>query len=135
MPGADMIKTILVVDDDSSIVHLLKEDLEIEGYRVIEAYEGQTALQLAKKIKPHLIVMDVNMPLLNGLKALEYLRLAEETSKIPVLFLTGEATSNVAPTLGIAPRVAHVKKPIDLEDLNSLVRQMIEKYPVEESEA
>ena len=129
-----MIKTVLVVDDDSSIVHLLKEDLEFEGYRVLEAYEGQTALQLAKKVRPHLIVLDVNMPLLNGLKALEYLRESPETSKIPVIFLTGEATANVAPIIGAVPRVAHVKKPIDLDDLNSLVRQMIEKYTIEEEE-
>jgi two-component system alkaline phosphatase synthesis response regulator PhoP len=127
-----MTKTILVVDDDPSIVHLLKEDLEIEGYRILQAYDGQDALQLAMKFKPHLIVLDVNMPLINGLKALEYLRESRETKRIPVLFLTGEATVNVAPALTTAPRVAHVKKPIDLDDLNSLVRQLLEKYPIEE---
>jgi len=126
-----MPQTVLVVDDDSSIVHLLKEDLEMEGYSVLEAYDGQVALQLAKKHKPNLIVMDVNMPLINGLKALENLRSSPDTMRIPVLFLTGEATANVAPSLSTSPRVAHVKKPIDLDDLNSLVRQMIEKYPIE----
>jgi CheY-like chemotaxis protein len=122
-------KTILVVDDDPSIVHLLKEDLEIEGYKVIEAYDGQMALTQARSARPQLIILDVNMPLLGGLKALEYLREAPETQSIPVLFLTGEASANVAPHLTSEPRVAHVKKPIDLEDLNSLVRQLLEKYP------
>jgi CheY-like chemotaxis protein len=130
---APMPKTILVVDDDSSIVHLLREDLEIEGYKVIEGYDGQMALQQARISKPNLIILDVNMPLLGGLKALEYLRQSPETQTIPVLFLTGEATANVAPTLAKEPRVAHVKKPIDLEDLNSLVRQLLEKYPTEDS--
>jgi len=129
-----MPKTILVVDDDPSIVNLLKEDLEIEGYRVIFGYDGQMALQQARTSRPHLIVLDVNMPLLGGLKALEYLRESPETQRIPVLFLTGEASSNVAPHLDAQPRVAHVKKPIDLDDLNSLVRQLLEKYPTEPDE-
>ena len=124
-----MQKTVLVVDDDPSIVHLLREDLEVEGYRVIEAFDGQMALQQARSARPHLIILDVNMPFLSGLKALEFLRESPETHKIPVLFLTGEASANVAPHLAEAPRVAHVKKPIDLEDLNSLVRQFLEKYP------
>src|SRR5262245_52969618 len=98
-----MQKTILVVDDDSSIVNLLKEDLEIEGYRVVPGYDGQMALQLAKSTKPDLIFLDVNMPLLNGLKALEYLRGMAETQHIPILFLTGEASSNVAPAASVAP--------------------------------
>ena len=125
-----MSKTILVIDDDASIVHLLKEDLEIEGYRVVEGYDGQMALQLARSAKPNLILLDVNMPMINGLKALEHLRSMPETQNIPILFLTGEASSNVEPALAAAPRVAHVKKPIDLEDLNSLVKQLLEKYPV-----
>ena len=124
-------KTILVVDDDPSIVHLLKEDLEAEGYRVLEGYDGQMALQTARMTPPDLIVMDVNMPMLSGLKALEYLRASEETKRIPVLFLTGEASSRVAPQLSNEPRLAHVKKPIDLDDLNSLVRQILEKYPID----
>jgi two-component system, chemotaxis family, chemotaxis protein CheY len=124
-----MVATVLVIDDDASIVHLLKEDLEAEGYKVLEGYDGQMALQLAKSAKPQLIVMDVNMPMINGLKALEHLRSLPDTQRIPILFLSGEASSRIAPALENAGRVAHVKKPIDLDDLNSLVRQLIEKYP------
>jgi two-component system chemotaxis response regulator CheY len=130
-----MSKTILVVDDDVSIVHLLKEDLEMEGYRVLEGFDGQMALQMARASRPHLIVLDVNMPLINGLKALEYLRESAETRMIPILFLTGEASANVAPHLSSEPRVAHVKKPIDLEDLNSLVHQLLDKYPIDNASA
>ena len=121
--------TIVVIDDDASIVHLLKENLVQMGYRVVEGYDGQAALQLAKTVKPHLIILDVNMPMINGLKALEFLRSREDTRNIPILFLTGETSSKIAPTLATAPRVAHVKKPIDLDDLNSIVRQLLDKYP------
>jgi len=129
-----MPKTILVVDDDPSIVHLLKEDLELEGYRVLEGYDGQMALQLAKTSNPALIILDVNMPLIGGLKTLEYLRELPATKDIPVMFLTGEASASVSPHLDAAARVTHVKKPIDLEDLNSLVRHLLEKYPIEDPE-
>ena len=125
-----MSDSVLVIDDDPSIVHLLKEDLESEGYRVYEGYDGQMALQLARKNRPSLIIMDVNMPVINGLKALEFLRGLEETKTIPIIFLTGEASDNVFPSLESAPRVAHLKKPIDLEHLNSMVRAYIDKYPV-----
>jgi CheY-like chemotaxis protein len=124
-----MATSILVVDDDASIVHLLKEDLEQEGYEVLEGYDGQMALQMARLSKPQLIIMDVNMPFTNGLKALEHLRGLAATKDTPIIFLTGEATANVAPMLASASRVAHVKKPIDLADLNSLVRELLEKYP------
>jgi CheY-like chemotaxis protein len=123
-------KTVLVIDDDPAIVHLLKEDLSAEGYNVLEGYDGQMALQLARQSKPDLIVMDVNMPLINGVKALEYLRGLEDTCLIPILFLTGEATGNLPQELLDAPRAAHLKKPIDLEHLNSMIRQFIAKYPV-----
>ncbi len=121
--------TILVVDDDATIVHLLKENLTELGYEVVEGYDGQAAMQLARTAKPALIILDVNMPMINGLKALEFLRNDEDTKNIPILFLTGETSSRLEPTLTSAPRVSHVKKPIDLEDLNSIVRQLIEKYP------
>ena len=124
-----MPKTILVVDDDPSIVNLLREDLEIEGYQVVFGYDGQMAIQKARNVRPHLIILDVNMPLLGGFKTLEYLRAAPETRSIPVLLLTGEASSNVSTHIAAQTRVSHVKKPIDLEDLNSLVRELLDKYP------
>src|SRR5258708_18559454 len=98
-----MVATVLVIDDDTSIVHLLKENLEQEGYRVLEGYDGQMALQLAKTSKPQLIILDVNMPLINGLKALEFLRELPETKNIRVLFLSGESSSHVMPALNSAP--------------------------------
>src|SRR5437016_4289977 len=112
---------ILIIDDDPSIVNLLKEDLTAEGYDVSEGYDGQMALLMARQMRPHLIIMDVNMPVTNGLKALEYLRGLEETKDIPILFLTGESSKQVFPSIASAPRVSHIKKPVDLDELNSLI--------------
>jgi twitching motility two-component system response regulator PilH len=121
---------ILVVDDDPSIVALLKEDLQQEGYDVSCGYDGQAAIQMARKTRPSLIILDVNMPMTNGLKAFEFLRKNEETSRIPVIFVSGELSKDVFPMIEAAPRVAHLKKPMDLEHLNSMVRQFLHQYPV-----
>ncbi len=120
---------ILVVDDDPFIVKLIQEYLEIIGYNVSCAYDGQAALVMAKATKPNLIILDVNMPMINGLKTLQYLRAIEDTQNIPVLFLSGETSAKLTPTLAAVPRISHVKKPIDLEDLNSIVSHLLEKYP------
>src|ERR1700761_3299449 len=107
--------TILIIDDDVEIVRLLKENLELEGYSTVVGYDGQMALNLAKTRKPNLIVMDVQMPMTNGLKALEFLRKLPETKDIPVIFLTGARSDMVYPMVANQPRTAFVKKPLDLE--------------------
>ena len=121
--------TVLVVDDDSSIVHLLKEDLEAEGYTVLEGYDGRMALDIASQSLPQLIILDLNMPGIGGVEALEILRKNLATQNIPVLFLTGESSGHLPPELAGMPRVSHLTKPIALESLNSVVRKMISQYP------
>ena len=122
--------TILVVDDDPSIVHLIKEDLEAAGYKVSCGYDGQMAVQMANQLRPDLIILDVNMPMTSGLNAFKFLREAKETCSIPVIFVSGELSKDIFPVIAKAPRVAHLKKPMDLEHLNSMVRQFLSQYPI-----
>jgi two-component system, sensor histidine kinase and response regulator len=121
--------SILVVDDDPSIVNLLKEDLTQEGHTVYCGYDGQMAIQLARRERPNLIIMDVAMPMTNGLKAFEYLRKCDDTKSIPVIFVSGEMSKDIFPIVQNSQRVAHLKKPMDLEHLNSMVRQFLTQYP------
>ena len=120
---------ILVVDDDPSIVRLLKEILEVEGYRVSCAYDGDAALRQVRDHAFNLIVMDVNMPVTNGFQVLQHLRASPTTARIPVIFVTGEPSADVYPVVSRDPRAAHVKKPMELESFNSVVRQHLERYP------
>ena len=82
--------SILLIDDDLALLQMLKRALEDEGYGIVLGFDGQMALNLAKTRRPNLIIMDINMPMTNGLKALEFLRKAKETAAIPVIFLSGE---------------------------------------------
>jgi CheY-like chemotaxis protein len=124
-----MTTRILVVDDDPSLIQMMTEDLEQEGYMVLSGYDGQMAIHLAKTQHPNLIIMDVNMPMTNGLVAMENIRRNELTKNIPIILLTGETSDIVFPKVKDTDRVAHIKKPIDLQDLNYMVKQFIQKYP------
>src|SRR5579872_1085753 len=101
---------ILVVDDDPSIVNLLKESFILEGYKVSCGFDGQMAIQMARKQHPDLIILDVSMPMTNGLKAFEFLRSNEDTRLIPVIFVSGELSKDIYPIVESGSRVAHLKK-------------------------
>jgi len=123
-----MTDTILIIDDDPDIVRLLEQDMRDEGYAVVSGHDGQMALNLARTHRPSLIIMDVQMPMTNGFKALEFLRKSVETKGIPVIFLSGAQSDMIYPAIANAQRVSFIKKPIDLEQINSLVSQLIDKY-------
>jgi len=79
---------ILVVDDEASIRDLLKGFLEGQGHTVVPASNGKEALLLAEKESPHLIVLDVKMPELDGIKTCVALRANEKTRAIPIILAT-----------------------------------------------
>jgi CheY-like chemotaxis protein len=123
-----MSATILIIDDDQDIVRILKIGMDSEGYNTVTGYDGQMALNLALTRRPDVIIMDVQMPMTSGLKAMEFLRAKPETRNIPIIFLSGTQSSLVYPAISNAERVAFVKKPLNLEDIISVVRQFLSLY-------
>lgn len=85
-------KKILVVDDEQRIVDLLYKFLSKEGFTVSTATDGEGCLKLAKVLIPDLIVLDVNMPGMDGGDVVNKLLEDEKTKRIPVIFLTGSVT-------------------------------------------
>jgi CheY-like chemotaxis protein len=83
-----MTKQILVVDDDQLMHRLFQHHLERAGYQMISAQNGRQALDIAAKQPPHLIVMDIMMPDIDGLEALRELKKADATKSIPVIVIT-----------------------------------------------
>ncbi len=79
---------ILVVDDEVFLADLLAEALEYEGWSVTTANDGFSALQAAKKVQPHLVVLDIMMPGMDGFAVLE--RLRRDSPNLPILFLTAK---------------------------------------------
>jgi len=79
---------ILVVDDETPIVELIKFNLEREGYKVLEAYDGIRALEIIKKELPDLIILDIMLPGMSGLEVCKHLRNNEKTAEIPIIMLS-----------------------------------------------
>jgi CheY-like chemotaxis protein len=116
---------ILVIDDDKHLVELIQQYLEGQGYVVYTALDGIHAHPMAQARKPALIILDVDMPMTNGLKALEQLRADPQTQSIPVILLTGVVSGRIFPFIENMPHVSHIKKPVQLEDLLSMVHHYI----------
>lgn len=86
-----MQKAVLVVDDDPDSRAICTLFLEHHGYRVLEARDGEEGVRRAREERPALVLMDVTLPILDGLSATRRLKELPETASIPVVILTGHA--------------------------------------------
>ena len=84
-------KRILLVDDEVQLVEVVKMRLEANNYEVIPAYDGQEALDKARKIKPDLIILDLMLPKMDGYKVCRMLKFDEKYKNIPIVMFTARA--------------------------------------------
>ena len=112
--------TVLVIDDESSARDLLERFLNKEGYHVECAASGVDGLQLAQKIRPAVITLDVMMPGMDGWAVLSALKADPETMAIPVIMLTIVDDKNLGYALGAAD---YVSKPLDRERLTGALQK------------
>ena len=119
---------ILVVDDEPDIIEILKFNLENEGYKVISAENGKEALKLADEHLPHLIILDLMMPVMDGIEACERLRMDKKFNNSVIMFLSarGEDYSQVAAFESGADD--YVTKPIKPRILNSKVKALLRRF-------
>jgi DNA-binding response OmpR family regulator len=115
-------KRILIVEDEPDMVELVRYNLEKEGYKVDEADDGESALAMAQKTPPDLVVLDLMLPAIDGLEVLRRLRAGRATAHVPVLILTakgGEADRVVGLELGADD---YVVKPFSPRELVARVK-------------
>ena len=119
---------ILLVDDEPDIVEIIRFNLEQQGYKIFTATDGIEAIKVAKSIMPHLIIMDVMMPNMDGIEACEYLRKDYRFSETIIMFLTarGEDYSYVAAFDAGADD--YVTKPIKPKVLISKVKGLLRRF-------
>lgn len=82
-----MSRTVMVADDEPNLLNLLKDNLEDEGFTVLTAANGEEALEVWSQNKPDVIVLDIEMPKLNGWQVLEAIRRTSGDKEIPVIFI------------------------------------------------
>ena len=118
---------ILVVDDEQDIIELIRHTLNKEGYEVHVAANGQQAVEKAKKIKPSLILMDVMMPVMDGMEACRQLKEDPETATLPIIFLTARS-EEFAELAGFeAGADDYISKPIRSRVLLSRIRAILRR--------
>jgi len=110
---------ILVVDDETSVRELLLTFLKDRGFSVAGAKDGHEALELAQKLKPQMIFLDIAMPGLNGIETLR--RLRKETPESNVIMISGHADHDMALAALDLGAFDFIKKPFDLAYLQNVV--------------
>jgi len=125
---------ILLVDDEPDIVEIIRFNLEKEGYQVSTACNGQEAIDVAEKVNPHLIILDIMMPVLDGIEACERLRRNPKFSDTVIMFLTarGEDYSYVAAFDAGADD--YTTKPVKPKVLVSKVKGLLRRFKDKETD-
>jgi two-component system, OmpR family, alkaline phosphatase synthesis response regulator PhoP len=120
--------TILLVDDEPDILEFLGYNLEKEGYHVLKAKNGQKALKLAREHKPHLVILDVMMPVMDGMEACTEIRKIPELEGTVIAFLTarGEDYSQIAGFEAGADD--YITKPIKPKLFVSRIQALLRRY-------
>jgi two-component system, cell cycle response regulator DivK len=112
---------ILIVEDNERNIKLLRDVLAAHGYRTIEARSGEDAVALGRTERPQLVLMDIQLPGMDGVAALRELRKLAETAATPVIAVTAFAMKDDRERLLAAGFDGYVEKPIDIRELPARV--------------
>ncbi|HSX01848.1 MAG TPA: response regulator [Candidatus Saccharimonadia bacterium] len=124
-----MATTILIAEDDALMSRLYQKIFGFEGYTVEMAADGQEALDKARTVKPTLILLDVMMPKLNGLEALDKLKADPETKAVPVVMLTNLAGQQDAETALAKGAVKYIiKSEHEPKEVADMVKEILAGY-------
>lgn len=117
-------KTILVVDDSETIRQQVARALKDSGFAILEAADGMEGLEKASKNDVALVILDVNMPVLNGLEMLERLKKDDAKAHVPVLMLTTEVHQSMIQRARAAGASGWLIKPVKMDHLVAAVQKL-----------
>ena len=120
-----MAKLILIVEDEPKNMTLLRDLLQVSGYSTIEATDGKQGVELARSKKPDLILMDIIMPVMDGLKATRIIKADAVTRNIPIFALTSYAMKGDAERVLEAGCDGYLSKPFDIRELLKQVAEYL----------
>lgn len=125
-------KKVLVVDDEPDVLLLCRVNLEFEGYEVVEASDGQQAMEKVGEHRPDVILLDVMMPRMDGWQVLSALKADESLRDIPVVMLTAKV-QDADQIRGWSAGVAeYITKPFSPLSLSQVIRDVLDNDPEEE---
>ena len=120
---------ILIVEDNEKNRKLVRDVLSHEGYRILETENGEDAVRLAQSERPALVLMDIQLPGIDGIEALRRLRAQAATRTIPVIAVTASAMTQDRTTIMAAGFDGYQSKPISVRPFLAAVRQALDRGP------
>ena len=121
--------TILIVEDNPKNLKLVRDLLQAKGYGTLEAASAEEGLALARERAPRLILMDIQLPGMNGIEALRALRADPATARIPVIAITASVMQHNRREIEGAGFDGFIEKPINVRGFLETVRAALEKGP------
>jgi two-component system alkaline phosphatase synthesis response regulator PhoP len=125
---------ILLVDDDPDILELLEYNLAKENYQLAKAYDGKEALEIAQVFKPALIIMDVMMPIMDGIETARKIKMMPELKNTLILFLTARGEEFTEVAAFDAGAHDYIIKPIKPRALVSRINALLKRETTEETQ-
>lgn len=122
-----MLKKILIVEDNPANMRLIRMVLKTKGYSVLEATDGEEALTVATERQPDLIVMDIQLPKMDGLEVTRKLRQAPEFRQTPIIALTASAMDGDRERIIAAGCDEYIAKPVHTRRFPVLVAEMLRR--------
>jgi two-component system, cell cycle response regulator DivK len=119
--------TVLIVEDNEKNMKLARDVLQAKGYQTLEAVTGEEGVKLAKEKNPDLVLMDIQLPGINGIEAFKQIRGNDATRKIPVIALTASVTPTDRTAISAAGFDAFLGKPINLKEFIETVKRLVER--------
>lgn len=117
-------KTILIVEDNEKNMKLARDILRAKGYAVLEAVNGLDGVRLALAHQPDLVLMDIQLPDINGIEAFARIRANADTARVPVIAFTASVTPGDRQSIGDAGFDGFLGKPIQLKEFVDTVRRL-----------
>ena len=121
--------TVLLVEDTEDNRQMMRRLLEMSGYRVLEATNGREAVEIASLEQPQIILMDLSLPLIDGLAATRRIRSLPGLSKVPIVAVSAHDTADFHRDALDAGCDAYITKPIDYPELEDMVNRLLSRDP------
>ena len=119
------VATVLLVEDTEDNRQMMTRLLELSGYHVVEATNGREAVEVAKQEHPDLILMDLSLPMVDGLAATRRIRELKELNQVPIVAVSAHDTADFHSEALAAGCNAYVTKPIDYNELEHVIQRLL----------
>ena len=122
----DGVKTIMLIEDDRFLSSLMKARLEKDGFAILQAFDGEEAIQVFKEKTPNLIILDLIMPKMTGFEVLQTISITPQLEKVPVVILSNLAQdSDIEKARQLGAKEYFVKVKVSIDDLVGRVKGLL----------